>query len=599
MPAASSSRRTLLLVLGLALAVKAALVLSLADVFFYGEELEKGTAAKAMLDGLAVPHHQLAYHYYEGGGFVASHLAAVAFLLVGPCLLAHKLVTLAWGLAIVAAGWRFARALFGAGAAALFATLLVLAPEAFQKLALIDLGIHHEALLFAFGVLGLGWRLAFGEARPRREWFALGLVTGFGLYFSYQVALAAAWVLVVLCVRRPRGVLGAGGALGLVGTLLGATPLLLMYALVGERVFDIHGAAIAGDAAAPAKSELLGAFARSVFVDASAGHLVSAWSWLVASLVAPLWLLRDGPGAAAARRGLVYAGGYLALFLAAYLGTGFVQGEVFHFFLLLRLAPLWCFATLLVAAGVARAWSGGARLRWAASALAALLLAGGAAGTLRAVRAGSPTTLGANWRTLVETKGYDYDQYFAKVLWHFDGDLAEKLDLVEGFDEPARDWLRADAAGNLWREEGRGDPAGALGRALASVAAYAPERRQSYWLGLGPTLVIACGWDAGRALSLVRQDAPPRRLVLLEALGRFGAGGHPLDAQVTREVARGADLAPAERAAYLRGLGRWLHKRFRVHPARAEAYCASLPAEVGAALLEGYRRELAWHRLPE
>ena len=52
----------------LCLAVKAGLVLSLADVFFYGEELEKGTAAKAMLDGLDVPHHQLAYHYYEAEG---------------------------------------------------------------------------------------------------------------------------------------------------------------------------------------------------------------------------------------------------------------------------------------------------------------------------------------------------------------------------------------------------------------------------------------------------------------------------------------------------------------------------------------------------
>ena len=65
------------------LVVKIVLVLSLADVFFYCEELEKGTAAKAMIDGLPVPHHQLAYHYYEGGGFVISHLKAAAFLLVG------------------------------------------------------------------------------------------------------------------------------------------------------------------------------------------------------------------------------------------------------------------------------------------------------------------------------------------------------------------------------------------------------------------------------------------------------------------------------------------------------------------------------------
>ena len=108
-----STRRLFLLLLGLCLAVKALLVVFLADVFFYGEELEKGTAAKAMLDGLQVPHHQLAYHYYEGGGFVISHLKALAFLVVGESILAHKLVALlAVGL-VFWAGWRLVRHHFG------------------------------------------------------------------------------------------------------------------------------------------------------------------------------------------------------------------------------------------------------------------------------------------------------------------------------------------------------------------------------------------------------------------------------------------------------------------------------------------------------
>ena len=69
----------------LLLLARGVLVLSLGDAFFYGEELEKATAAKAMLDGLDLDHHHLAYHYYEGGGFVISHLKALAFFVFGEC----------------------------------------------------------------------------------------------------------------------------------------------------------------------------------------------------------------------------------------------------------------------------------------------------------------------------------------------------------------------------------------------------------------------------------------------------------------------------------------------------------------------------------
>ena len=47
----NDSSRTFFWLLALCLAVQSLLVVCVADVFFYGEELEKGRAAKAMLDG--------------------------------------------------------------------------------------------------------------------------------------------------------------------------------------------------------------------------------------------------------------------------------------------------------------------------------------------------------------------------------------------------------------------------------------------------------------------------------------------------------------------------------------------------------------------
>ena len=83
--------------------LRGALVLALGDVFFYGDELEKGAIGKALLDGLGgvLGHHRLAYHYYEGGGFAIGVLDALAFRLVGQNLLALKLVALGFDAAAI------------------------------------------------------------------------------------------------------------------------------------------------------------------------------------------------------------------------------------------------------------------------------------------------------------------------------------------------------------------------------------------------------------------------------------------------------------------------------------------------------------------
>ncbi len=160
------------------------LVLCLGDVFFYGDELEKGAAGKALLDGLAEAfggRHRLAYHYYEGGGFVVSHLDALAFRLVGQNLLALKLVALGFDLAVLLTGAALARRAFGARAAAIFAALYVLAPESVQKNALLALGIHWQALPFLLVLLHRAGRIALEGDLSRSNWALAGLAAGMAL----------------------------------------------------------------------------------------------------------------------------------------------------------------------------------------------------------------------------------------------------------------------------------------------------------------------------------------------------------------------------------------------------------------------------------
>jgi len=610
-------RRWLLLALLLVL-VRGALVLALGDVFFYGEELEKGAAAKAMLDGLDVPHHQLAYHAYEGGGFVASHLAALGFLLLGQCLLVHKLIALGWQLALLVVGVRFARGLFGARAALWFGLLFVFAPVAYQKLGLLNLGIHFEACVFLVGVLGLGARILFEDAandRPR-DYLWLGLVTGFGIYYSYQVAVAALYVLVLIAATRPRALIDRRGLAGLAGTLVGALPLLAMAAAAGRAVLDIHGASLAGGGDGPGNVTLLREFLDSLFVEGVLGGRLGLFAWTAAVPAALVVLFaRRGAGppteagssdprTPTARRAGLYVAGYLALFLLVYLSSGFVQGRVYHFFLLLRLVPLWLFGALLVAAALGALWDSEVRAaRHLSLASGALLVALGVRGTWQAMQEGRPSSPLANLALLRDYKGYAYGQYLHKVLPDFAGDRRTQLARLEAFDEPHPAWLRADAADALFRDallrEAEGDVARAYALVRADVLAVCDgdeARAIQYELGLGGLLTAGARWDRAAALARLGPAPEPLRSRLAEALGRFGGGGWALPERLASAVALSAESPAPE--AYRRGLGRWAHAVHRLHPERARAVFGAFPPDVAAALEAGEAAERTWNLLP-
>lgn len=586
--------------------VKAALVLALGDVFFYGEELEKGTAAKAMLDGLEVPHHQLAYHYYEGGGFVISHAAAVAFLLVGQNLLAHKLVALGFQLALLAAGCAFVRRLFGRAAALWFGLLFVFGPETYQKLSLISLGIHFEACIFLFLVLGLGAQLLFTPNSKLRTWFFLGLVTGFGLYFSYQIAIAALWVALMLVLFRRRELIGLGGLLGLSGTALGALPLIVMYSLVGEAVFDIHGTSIAGEGTGPSNSVLFREFLESIFVEGSLGGRAAPYLWTSAAVLFGVFLLGRSepprhPSEHSRKHATLYVLGYLTLFLITYLSSGFVQGRAYHHFLLLRLVPLWVFGSVLVAGGLGTLSDSVLRApRHLALVLGGVLLAFGGRASWAVLQGGTPGKVGDNWRILTKHKGYAYDQYFAKVLPHFEGSRAQKLALIEGFDEEDRGLLRADAVKNLFRDqllaEEQGDLLAAWAKArevIEEVAGGDESRRAESELGLGALLTVAHGWDRARAFAAVAAAPQSERPAAFEALGRFGGGGYPLPEALRREAERAASTPGSE--GYLRGLGRWAYLLHRLRPAGIEEVIADWPEPWKPPFRAGFEAERAWN----
>ncbi|MBK8180062.1 MAG: hypothetical protein IPK67_14505 [Planctomycetes bacterium] len=581
-------------------AARSWLVLSFADVFGYGEEPEKACAAKAMLDGLSIPHHQLAYHYYEGGGFVVSHLDAAAFALFGESVLAVKLVALFLGVLALGAGWLLCDRLGGRPAARGFALLFVFAPESVQKLSLLTLGIHFHALIFVGLVLAGTLLVLRSRGQDGRAWFGLGLAAGFGAYFSYVLVLTDAVALAALALGLRRDLLRKPAAWGFLGLFLGALPLLWMASRVGLEVLDIHGAQVIEDGG-PGKWALLTEFSASVFLGRDPFDLCSL-ALLVLSPLLGLFALGRG-AEAGLRTGARLVLANAALFTAAYLAGGFTVGRVYHYFLLNRLTPLWWFALVFTVLGAAAAWQ--SRVTWKRS-LAAAVIAGqalcGAVDLVSQVRAsarsGSSGGLTAGLARLAETKGYTYGEYLRKLAPHLAGTPAEKLAVLLAFREPAPEMLHEGLVLGL------GDEGPALGVEawLLRAREAGVEDPRGFLLGCGPLLRKLHAGDLASRARAIEGYPPELRAGLYEALGTQGLGLHATEERLIREIAVGVQWSLPE--AYFIGLGRRMHRvrgsigdrgyfelvegPWMFSRARAEQFAAAQAEPIGRLLLAGF-----------
>ena len=521
-------------------AARLALVLSRTDVFGYGEEFEKACAGKALLDCVPLRLHQLPYHPYEGGGFVVSLLDAFAFAAFGESVLATKLAAFLLGSAILAAAWAGCERFGGRAAARTFALLYVLAPESVQANSVLSLGIHYQACLFVALVVFFAARIAVARDVRRLTWLALGLASGFGLYFSYQIALTLLVVLAALAWTLKRELWRPRTAWAVLGLALGATPLAWMELRTGSAVLDIHGASVTGGW--DRKLETLRAFATS---------LVDGRPWWDVVGLAVLALLPMAAWVALRRaesRTLRWVGGLVAahavVFLAAYLGGGFTVGKVHHYFYLHRLTPLWFVAIVLVALASATSKSV-RRGAW-------LLALFGALDVASWTRSLDPSRYAAGFTSLAGSKGYRYSQYLQKISPRIDGTRAEKLACFLRFRERSPAALHDALAIALY-----GSGEGSFESMCDEIRAAGVQDLSGFYRGMGLMLMRHHGREFAPRIAVVQPFPPEIRDPLIEAIGRFGQWELSSEDTVLREAELG--LASNFPEPFFVGLGRRLH----------------------------------------
>jgi hypothetical protein len=585
---------------------RAVLVLALADVFFYGEELAKGAVAVAMLGDVGLPHAQLAYQAYEGGGFVFSHLDALAFLAVGKSLLALKLAAVAWNALTLCAGFLFCDRIFGRRAAVLFALFFIFAPAGFQKLSLLALGIHFEALLFVILVLHFASRVLFEPDASRWVDFALGACAGFGFYFSYSCAVPIGVAALALLVFRRDAIFSKRGLALLVGLLAGLAPLLWMASQAGSSVFDVHGEKLLR------RDESMWALFREHVEAIFAGRGVFALAVLACTpAVAALgWIAawrQRGNGDFARRVAFVTA--MLVAFLAVYLASGFAEPALRHWFHLKRLSQAWLFATILVAAFLAHGMSSPRRaVRSAAIGAAALLVAGGALDTLSTASAAPPRSLASSWRALTSLKGYEWSGYVRVLEPRIAGDRARKLLTFARLPESQLGYLDPYVSARLWTENDE-----AYEEVLANLRSARGDRVHdllrglgAYWRSRHGPNFVACV-DAASALPA------DERAPILEAIGRVALEPGVTKSRLRQAIAQG--LAHGFPDEYFLGIGQRMTECFvedvsqenpltrRVlpwilHGVLAESFASRHDPRVAALLREGFARAVADASLP-
>ena len=568
------------------------LVLSLADVFFLGEELAHGAAAKAVLDGLPVALPRLSYQYYEGGGLIASLLTAPVFAALGPSHLANKLVALGFDVANLIAGLLLVRRAFGERAAWPFTLLYAFGPAACQQIALLNVGNHHAAIGFFFAVAWLALpilRRPRGSEPSALRCLCLGMAAGFGTAFNFLLVPFVGYVAAALLASPPRPRARSWGWLA-AGFAIGALPLIWTVLLVGSQVLDVHGIDLRRAFGAPPTSggRRIGAILEGIGPRAEVQ--------LLALALLPLWGVfadwrsRAGQGPSASRFTRSFLLVFLWIFTAASVLSRFHPTSFDHWTQAFRYLPHWGLAVLLSASVLGELRSHPARLaRWSGNGLLAAIALLGVSATLSLAREGKARGTAHVLDVLTRGEGFDYNEYLPKLVAHLKGDRATQLGILLHFDDDPRA-LYPEIAWALYPAFD-GPPSDTFRELLEAGG----EHGHLFLLGLGRALLADSGWDAARAVRATAHRQEDLRPTLFEALGRHGGGGHPVPAMVQHEIELFFQVG-APPSVFV-GVGQRLHVAFRLDPEGAREFVAAQRPEIHHALGQGLETAMALGRI--
>ena len=156
----------------------------------YGEDLILGALPKELLEGLRLPFLDYAAVHYHGGTLVYGLCTVPLFLLFGKSVFALRLTALLFQYGAFLTWYLFMKRFFGKRPALYTALLYLCSPPWLTLFSMFANGSHTESLLFtALGLLLL-YKILYEKTHQQRDSILLGLVCGFGTYFTYGILVS-------------------------------------------------------------------------------------------------------------------------------------------------------------------------------------------------------------------------------------------------------------------------------------------------------------------------------------------------------------------------------------------------------------------------
>ncbi len=203
------------------------------------DELDLGTIAKEILQGLKFPYWDYQMDFYSGDSLILGAAVLPFFKLMGMNLMAIKMVPFVFSSLTLLLSFLFLRRYFGEKAGLMGAWLLVLCPQSFVQLSLVGMSGHSEALFWSTAGVFAFYEFMHGPSHSQiPALFLFGVLSGFGLWFYYANGMMTAACLLSWLILDRRSFFSRKLGIFAVCFLAGFSPWLIYNAQNLSPVFD-------------------------------------------------------------------------------------------------------------------------------------------------------------------------------------------------------------------------------------------------------------------------------------------------------------------------------------------------------------------------
>lgn len=192
----------------------------------YGEEEIRGTIAREIIHGLRMPFFNYRADNYSGGSLVVGIISVPFFIFFGENLIALKLTALLIFTLSLILLYLFCEKFFNRRVAVITSLLFILSPKIFTAYSLVTMGFHSESIIFSIMLIFLFFQIFYNQKSNPIYLFLLGLVGGFGLWFTYIFSITLITCLLFWFSFERRFIFKKEFYIFLTGFLIGFSPWL-------------------------------------------------------------------------------------------------------------------------------------------------------------------------------------------------------------------------------------------------------------------------------------------------------------------------------------------------------------------------------------